>query len=74
MDDNKLTLTELGRGYDKVSKTYSEFKELAEEQIRKDNIELCDADLDEVIIGLLITKLLVVEGKLEEKYWKSVIS
>ena len=74
MDDNKLTLTELGRGYDKVSKTYNEFRELAEEQIRKDNKELCDADLDEVIIGLLITKLLVMEGKLEEKYWKSAIS
>lgn len=74
MDDNKLTMVELGRGYELVARTYMEFKELAEEQIRKDNIELCDADLDEVIIGLLVTKILVLEGKLDEKYWRSAIS
>lgn len=73
MDDNKLTMRELGRGYDLVAKTYMEFKELADEQIRKDT-NLTEEDFNDVVIGLIITKLLVAEGKLEEKYYKSAIS
>ena len=73
MDDNKLTMVELGRGYDLVAKTYIEFKELAEEQIRKD-ADLTEDDFNDVVIGLIVTKLLVAEGKLDEKYWKSAIS
>lgn len=73
MDDNKLTMVELGRGYDLVAKTYMEFKELAEEEIRKDD-NLTKDDFNDVIIGLLVTKILVLEGKLDEKYWKSAIS
>lgn len=73
MDDNKLTMVELGRGYDLVAKTYMQFKELAEEQIRKDD-GLTEDDFNDVVIGLIVTKLLVAEGKLDEKYWKSAIS
>ena len=73
MDDNKLTMVELGHGYDLVAKTYMEFKELAEEEIRKD-ADLTKDDFNDVIIGLLVTKILVLEGKLDEKYWKSAIS
>ena len=73
MDDNKMTMVELGRGYDLVAKTYIEFKELAEEQISKE-AELTENDLNDVVIGLLVTKLLVAEGKLDEKYWRSAIS
>lgn len=73
MDDNKLTMVELGRGYDLVAKTYMQFKELAEEQIRKDD-DLTEDDFNDVVIGLIVTKLLVAEGKLDEKYWKSAIS
>jgi hypothetical protein len=73
MDDNKMTMVELGRGYELVAKTYMEFKEIAEEQISKEP-ELTEDDLNDVIIGLLVTKLLVDEGKLDEKYWRSAIS
>lgn len=73
MDNNKLTMVELGRGYELTAKTYIEFKKLAEEQIRKEP-ELTEDDLNDVVIGLLVTKLLVVEGKLDEKYWRSAIS
>ena len=73
MDDTKLTMVELGRGYDLVAKTYIEFKELAEEQIEKDD-DLTEDDFNDVVIGLIVTKLLVAEGKLDEKYWKSAIS
>lgn len=73
MDDNKLTMVELGRGYELTVKTYIEFKKLAEEQIRKEP-ELTEDDLNDVVIGLLVTKLLVLEGKLDEKYWRSAIS
>lgn len=73
MDDNKMTMVELGRGYELVAKTYMEFKEIAEEQISKES-ELTEDDLNDVIIGLLVTKLLVDEGKLDEKYWRSAIS
>lgn len=73
MDDTKLTMVELGRGYNLVAKTYMEFKELADEQIRKDP-DLTEDDFNDVIMGLMVTKLLVAEGKLEEKYWKSAIS
>ena len=73
MDDNKMTMVELGRGYDLVAKTYIEFKELAEEQISKE-AELTENDLNDVVIGLLVTKLLVAEGKLDEKYWRSAIN
>lgn len=73
MDDNKLTMVELGRGYDLVAKTYMQFKELAEEQIRKDD-DLTEDDFNDVVIGLIVTKLLVAEGKLDEKYWNSAIS
>lgn len=72
MDDYKLPMSELGRGYDLVSKTYLEFERLAQEQIEKENLPV--DDLNDVILGLLITKLLVAEGKLDEKYWKSAIS
>lgn len=73
MDDKKVTLTENARGMRLVAETYLEFKELAEEQIRKDS-DLTEADLDDVVIGLLITKLLVAEGKLEGKFFESAIS
>lgn len=73
MDDTKLTMVELGHGYDLVAKTYIEFKELAKEQIRKDD-GLTEDDFNDVVIGLIVTKLLVAEGKLDEKYWKSAIS
>ena len=72
MNDNKLTWSEAGHGYDLVSKTYLEFKELADEQIKKEG--LSEGDFNDVIIGLLITKLLVAEGKLDEKYFKSATS
>lgn len=73
MDDTKLTMVELGHGYDLVAKTYMQFKELAEEQIRKDD-DLTEDDFNDVVIGLIVTKLLVVEGELDEKYWRSAIS
>lgn len=73
MDDNKLTMVELGRGYELTAKTYLEFEKLAREQISKE-AELTEDDLNDVVIGLLVTKLLVVEGKLDEKYWRSAIS
>lgn len=73
MNDNKLTMVELGLGYDLTAKAYLEFKELAEEQIRKEP-ELTEDDFNDVIIGLLVTKILVLEGKLDEKYWRSAIS
>lgn len=56
-----------------VAKTYAKFKKLAEEQIKEDP-DLTEADYNDVVIGLLVTKLLVVEGELEEKYWDSAIS
>ena len=73
MDDKKVTLTENARGMRLVAETYLEFKKLAEEQIRKDD-DITEEDLDDVIIGLVITKLLVAEGKLEEKFFESAIS
>lgn len=73
MDDNKLTMVELGRGYELTAKTYLKFEKLAKEQISKE-AELTEDDLNDVVIGLLVTKLLVVEGKLDEKYWRSAIS
>lgn len=73
MSDNKLTMVELGRGYDLTAKTYLEFKGLAEEQIRKEP-KLTEDDFYDVVIGLLVTKILVLEGKLDEKYWRSAIS
>ncbi len=72
MDDNKLTMVECGRGYELVAKTYMEFERLAREQLKKDGLP--EDDLNDVIIGLLVTKLLVTEGKLDEKYWRSAIS
>lgn len=73
MEDNKVTFSENARGMRLTAETYIKFKELAEEQISKE-AELTEDDLNDVVIGLLITKLLVVEGKLEEKFWKSAIS
>lgn len=73
MDDNRITFSENARGMRLVAKTYIELKELAKEQIRKED-DLTEADLDDVILSLAITKLLVAEGKLEEKFWKSAIS
>lgn len=73
MDDNKLTLRENIHGMRMVAKTYAEFKKLAEEQIEKDS-KLTKDDYNDVVMGLLVTKLLVAEGKLEEKFWKSAIS
>lgn len=73
MDENRVTFSENARGMRLVAETYMEFKGLAEEQIRKEP-ELTEADLDDVIVSLAITKLLVAEGKLEEKFWKSAIS
>ena len=73
MNNNTITLTEYGRGMRLVAETYSDFKELAEEQIRKEP-GLTGADYNDVVIGLLVTKLLVAEGKLEEKYFESAIS
>ena len=73
MDDTKLTLVELGRGYELVAKTYKEFEELARKQMEIDE-KLDDGDFNDVIIGLLVTKILVLEGKLDEKYWLSAIS
>lgn len=72
MDDNKLTMVEAGKGYEMVAETYKEFTKLAEQQLKNDG--LSDDDFNDVIIGLLITKVLVLEGKLDEKYWKSAIS
>ena len=72
MAEKRVTLTENARGMRLVAETYLEFKKLAEEQIRKDDIT--EEDLDDVIIGLVITKLLVAEGKLEEKFFESAIS
>ena len=73
MSEKKVTLTENARGLRLVGETYWEFKKLAEEQIRKDD-DITEEDLDKVIIGLVITKLLVAEGKLEEKFFESAIS
>ena len=73
MSEIKVTLTENARGMKLVAETYREFKKLAEEQIRKDD-DITEEDLDNVIIGLVITKLLVAEGKLEEKFFESAIS
>ena len=73
MSEKKVTLTENARGMKLVAETYMEFKKLAEEQIRK-NDDITEEDLDDVIIGLVITKLLVAEGKLEEKFFESAIS
>jgi len=73
MDNKKVTLSENARGMELVAKTYLTFKELAMEQIRKEP-ELTEDDLNDVIIGLVITKLLVAEGKLEEKFFESAIS
>lgn len=73
MAEKRVTLTENARGLRLVGETYWEFKKLAEEQIRKDD-DITEEDLDKVIIGLLITKLLVAEGKLEEKFFESAIS
>jgi hypothetical protein len=73
MSEKKVTLTENARGMRLVAETYMEFKKLAEEQIRKDD-DITEEDLDDVIIGLVITKLLVAEGKLEEKFFESAIS
>ena len=73
MEDNKVTFSENARGMIQVAETYMEFKELAEEQIAKDD-DLKQHDFNDVLIGLLIIKLLVAEGKLEEKFWKSAIS
>lgn len=72
MNDNKLTWSEAGHGYDLVAKTYLNFKKLADEQIKKEGMS--EDDFNDVIIGLLITKLLVAEGRLDEKYWDSAIS
>ncbi len=73
MSEKKVTLTENARGMRLVAETYLEFKKLADEQIRKDD-DITEEDLDDVIIGLVITKLLVAEGKLEEKFFESAIS
>lgn len=73
MNDKGVTFSENARGMRLVAETYLEFKMLAEEQIGKES-DLTEADLDDVIIGLVITKLLVAEGKLEEKFWESAIS
>ena len=73
MSDKKLTLRENIHGMRMVAKTYAKFKKLAEEQIKEDP-DLTEADYNDVVIGLLVTKLLVVEGELDEKYWRSAIS
>lgn len=73
MSNKQLTFRENIHGMRMVAKTYTEFKKLAEEQIRKDP-ELTKDDYNDVVIGLLVTKLLVVEGKLDEKYFESAIS
>jgi hypothetical protein len=73
MAEKRVTLTENARGMRLVAETYLEFKKLAEEQIRKED-DITEEDLDDVIIGLVITKLLVAEGKLEEKFFESAIS
>lgn len=73
MNNNTITMTEYGRGMTLVAEKYIEFKKLAEEQIRKEP-GLTDADYNDVVIGLVVTKLLVAEGKLEEKYFESAIS
>ena len=71
--DNKVSFLENMRGQILVGKTYLAFKKLAEEQIKKED-DLTENDLNDVLISLLITKLLVAEGKLDEKYFKSAIS
>ena len=73
MAEKRVTLTENARGMRLVAETYLEFKKLAEEQIRKED-DITEEDLDDVIIWLVITKLLVAEGKLEEKFFESAIS
>lgn len=73
MDENKVTFVENCRGMRLVAETYLEFKKLAEEQIRKEP-DLTEDDLEGVLTSLVITKLLVAEGKLEEKFFKSAIS
>ena len=73
MDDTKLTVRENIYGLKLVAKTYAELKKLAEEQIEKE-ADLTEAALDDVIVSFAITKLLVAEGKLDEKYWRSAIS
>ena len=73
MSKNGLTFLENARGMKLVAKTYKIFEKLAKEQIAKSD-ELSDGDLDDVIIGVLVTKLLVTEGKLDEKFFESAIS
>ena len=72
MDDNKLTIRENIHGLKLVAETYMEFERLAREQLKKE--ALPESDLKDVVIGLIVTKLLVAEGKLDEKYFKSAIS
>lgn len=73
MSEIKVTLAENARGMIAVAETYMIFKELAWKQIEKDDA-LTEDDFHDVITGLLITKLLVAEGKLEEKFFESAIS
>lgn len=73
MDDKKLTVEENIHGLKLVAETYIEYEELAKRQIEIDG-GLTDGDLNDVIIGLLVTKILVLEGKLDEKYFESAIS
>lgn len=70
---DKVTFSENLRGMRLTAETYLQFKKLAEEQIEKES-DLTADDFNDVLIGLLITKLLVLEGKLEEKYFISATS
>ena len=71
----RISFIENIRGNLLVTKTYMEFERLAKEQIRKHPEDgLTMDDKNDVIMGLLITKLLVAEGKLEEKFFESAIS
>ena len=73
MDDNKLTIRENIHGLKMVARTYNYYKKLAERQIKNDP-DLTEEDFNDVIIGLLVTKILVLEGHLDEKFFKSAIS
>lgn len=72
MSEIKLTVRENIHGLKMVAETYMEFERLAREQLMKDGLP--ESDLNDVIIGLIITKLLVAEGKLDQKYYESAIS
>ena len=72
-NEKKLSFAQNFYGMQMVAARYAQFKELAEEQIRK-YPDLTEDDYNDVVIALLVTKLLVEEGVLDEVFFESAIS